>query len=309
MKDFLHHLFLPKITNNYRARVLHHKFLLGFIVFFFSAGVLMSYVRTNFPSVLGTFSDISTQQLLLLTNEKRQETGVAPLTVNDNLSQAAANKASDMFGKNYWAHNAPDGTTPWVFIKGSGYNYIYAGENLARGFNNASEVINAWMASPEHKKNMLSSNYQNVGFAVSTGKLNGEDTVLIVEMLGSTNYAPGVVAKELEKPTEVAVASGSPVAVAKIETETLGAKKGESIKPNEIAVNSLPKIKPLINSQVLSQISLRVILSMFIAVFLLDMLIIERKKIFRFVGHNLDHVFFFSLMLLIVIILAKGAIV
>ena len=309
MKDFLHHLFLPKITNNYRARVLHHKFLLGFIVFFFSTGILMSYVRTNFPSVLGTFSDISTQQLLVLTNEKRQETGVAPLTVNDNLSQAAINKASDMFGKNYWAHNAPDGTTPWVFIKGSGYNYIYAGENLARGFNNASEVINAWMASPEHRKNMLSSNYQNVGFSVSTGKLNGEDTVLIVEMLGSTNYAPAVVAKELEKPIEVAVASGTPAAVAKTEAETLGIQKGESVKPKEIAANSLPKIKPLINSQVLSQVSLRVILSMFIAVFLLDMLVIERKKIFRFVGHNLDHVFFFSLMLLIVIILAKGAIV
>ncbi|MCL5970887.1 MAG: CAP domain-containing protein [Patescibacteria group bacterium] len=310
MKEFLHHLFLPKATNNYRARILHHKFLLGFIVFFFSAGILMSFVRTNFPSVLGTFSDISTQQLLLLTNEKRQETGVAPLTVNDNLSQAAANKASDMFGKNYWAHNAPDGTTPWVFIKGAGYNYIYAGENLARGFNNASEVINAWMASPEHKKNMLSSNYQNVGFAVSTGKLNGEDTVLIVEMLGSANYAPPVVAKELEKPAAVAVASGSPAAVAEIETETLGAqKRGVSTKPKEVAVNYLPQVRPLVNSQVLSQVSTRIILSIFIAILLLDMIVIERKKILRFVGHNLDHVFFFSLMLLVAIILAKGAIV
>lgn len=309
MKEFLHHLFLPKITNNYRARVLHHKFLLGFIVFFFSAGVLMSYVRTNFPSVLGTFSDISTQQLLVLTNEKRQETGTAPLTINDNLSQAAANKASDMFGKNYWAHNAPDGTSPWVFIKGAGYNYVYAGENLARGFNNAPEVINAWMASPEHKKNMLSSSYQHVGFSVSTGKLNGEDTVLIVEMLGSTNYAPPVVAEKVEKPVDAIVASASPAAVLKTDTETLGAQKREvTTKPKELAVN-LPQIKPLVDSQVLSGVSLKIILSMFIAVLLLDMIIVERKKIFRFVGHNLDHVFFFSLMLLIVIILAKGAIV
>jgi hypothetical protein len=310
MKEFLHHLFLPKITNNYRARVLHHKFLFGFIVFFFSAGILMSYVRTNFPSVLGTFSDISTQQLLVLTNEKRQESGVAPLAINDNLSQAAANKASDMFGKDYWAHNAPDGTTPWVFIKGAGYNYIYAGENLARGFNNAPEVINAWMASPEHKKNMLSSNYQNVGFAVSTGKLNGEDTVLIVEMLGSTNYAPPVVAKEVEKPVDTVVASGSPSAVAKTETEALGAQKaGTTTKPKEIAVNSLPQVKPLINSQSISLVTTKTVLSMFILVMLLDMMIIERKKVLRFVGHNLDHVFFFSLMLLVVIILARGAIV
>lgn len=270
----------------------------------------MSYVRTNFPQVLGTFSDISTQQLLVLTNEKRQENGIAPLTINDNLSQAAANKASDMFGKDYWAHNAPDGTTPWVFIKGAGYNYVYAGENLARGFNNASEVINAWMASSEHKKNMLSSNYQNVGFAVSTGKLNGEETVLIVEMLGSANYAPPVVAKEVEKPVDTVVASGSPSAVAKTETETLGVEKGKTInKPKEIAVNSLSQVKPLINSQSVSLVTTKAILSMFILVMLLDMMIIERKKILRFVGHNLDHVFFFSVMLLVVIILARGVIV
>jgi hypothetical protein len=314
MKDFLHHLFLPKITNNYRARVLHHKFLLGFIVFFFSAGVLMSYVRTNYPTVLGTFSDISTQQLLVITNEKRQENGVAPLSLNDSLSQAAANKAADMFSKNYWAHNAPDGTTPWVFIKGAGYNYIYAGENLARGFNNASEVVNAWMASPEHKKNMLSPNYQNVGFAVSTGNLSGEDTVLIVEMFGSTNFAPAPVAKATEKPATVnVVASGSPSAVAKTETkpetETLGDQKAKEAKPKEVAVNYTPQVKPLVDSQILSQVTLKVLLSMFIGVLLLDMIIIERKKVLRFVGHNLDHVFFFALMLLIVIILVRGSII
>lgn len=310
MKEFLHHLFLPKITNNYRARILHHRFLLGFIVFFFSAGILMSYVRTNFPQVLGTFSDISTQQLLVLTNEKRQESGVAPLSMNDSLSQAAANKANDMFGKDYWAHNAPDGTTPWVFIKGAGYNYIYAGENLARGFNNAPEVINAWMASPEHKKNMLSSNYQNVGFAVSTGKLNGEETVLIVEMLGSTNYAPPVVAKEVEKPVDATVATGSPAAVAKADTETLGVEKEKiTSKPKEIAINSLPQVKPLVNSQSISLVSTKLILSMFILVMLLDMMIIERKKVLRFVGHNLDHVFFLSIMLLVVIVLARGVII
>lgn len=269
----------------------------------------MSYVRTNYPTVLGTFSDISSQQLLVLTNEKRQENGVAPLSLNDSLNQAASNKAADMFSKNYWAHNAPDGTTPWVFIKGAGYNYIYAGENLARGFNNASEVVNAWMASPEHKKNMLSANYQNVGFAVATGNLSGEDTVLIVEMFGSTNFAPAPVAKTPEKPATVDVAEGTPSAVSKAETkpDTLGDQKETA--PVKVASNVVPQVKPLVDSQILSQVSVKVLLSMFIGILLLDMIIIERKKVLRFVGHNLDHVFFFSLMLLIVIILAKGSII
>ena len=149
----------------------------------------MPFVKTNYPTVLGVSSDVSTQELMILTNEKRQDNGLGALTIDDRLSQAAAGKASDMFNKDYWAHNAPDGTTPWSFIKGAGYNYIYAGENLARGFKSAQDVVNAWMASPEHRQNMLSSSYQNVGFAVATGKLTGEDTILVVEMLGSTNLA------------------------------------------------------------------------------------------------------------------------
>lgn len=309
MKEFLRHFFLPKITNNYRARLLHSKTLFTLIIFFFSAGLLMSFVRTNFPLVLGTFSDISDQQLLLLTNQKRQENGLPVLTINSELSQAAANKASDMFGRDYWAHNAPDGTAPWVFIKGAGYNYIYAGENLARGFNNAPDVINAWMASPSHKKNMLSSNYQNVGFAVSTGKLNGEDTVLVVEMLGSTYLAPPPVAKDLAKSVTVAVATGSPFVVNTTDTNTLGEQKITQVgEIKKTTINSLPQIKPLINSQTFSLLSARLILSLFIFVLILDMLVIERKKIVRFVGHNLDHMFFFSLMLLIILILAKGSV-
>lgn len=105
----------------------------------------MSYVRTNYPSVLGTYSNISQEALLSMTNQKRQEVGLSPLNLNGSLSQAAAGKASDMFTKDYWAHVSPDGTSPWVFIKASGYNYIYAGENLARGFTTPTDVVNAWM--------------------------------------------------------------------------------------------------------------------------------------------------------------------
>ena len=114
-----------------------------------------------------------------------------------------------MFSKDYWAHNAPDGTTPWVFIKNTGYNYIYAGENLARGFNSASDVINAWMNSPEHRQNVLSPNYQNVGFAVATGTLSGEDTVLVVENAWEVPIWLRATAAS-NMPPVAAVASGSP---------------------------------------------------------------------------------------------------
>ena len=310
MKDFLHHIFLPKTTNNYRPKLLHHKILFSFIVFFFSAGILMSFVKTNFPSVLGSASDVSIQQLLIITNEKRQENGLSPLTIDNRLTQAATNKASDMFSKNYWAHNSPDGTTPWWFIKNAGYNYIYAGENLARGFSNASDVVNAWMASPEHRQNMLSVNYQNVGFAVAAGSLTGEDTVLVVEELGSTSYAPAAVAQT--KPETVINAPASPSPVPSVSPSPTPAIQTVSPVPSPtgLVIGEASKIAtPLINGQSLSLLIAKVVLAVFIFVLIMDMIIIERKKIVRFVGHNLDHIFFLSLILLIILILTRGSII
>jgi len=320
MKNFLHHLFLPKESNNYRPGLLQHKFLLALTLFFFSAGLMLSFVKTNFPSVLGSFSNISNQELLILTNQQRQNNNLGPLTDNQELDAAAANKAADMFGKDYWAHNAPDGTTPWVFIKGAGYNYVYAGENLARGFTNAQDVITAWMNSPEHRKNVLSPNYQNVGFAVETGKLSGEDTVLVVEMLGSMSFASAPVPSEPKNPVQVAVAAGSPTVKAvtanvpaPIQAPVVAAKvQNQNIittptSQELLGVNSI--IKPFINSQTLALNLAKIIIFGFILVLISDMIIIERKKIVRFVGHNLDHVIFFSLILIIVLILVKGVII
>ena len=308
MINLLRHLFLPRETNNYRSGFLHHKILLGFILLFVSAGILTSYVRTNFPAVLGLSANISTQQLLILTNQQRQDNNLGALTDNLELDQAAANKAADMFSKDYWAHNAPDGATPWVFIKGAGYNYVYAGENLVRGFNSASDVVTAWMNSPEHRQNVLSPNYQNVGFAVATGKLSGEDTVLVVEMLGSTNLGAPVASENNSPP---AVAAGSPTATnAKPANVPVAAPAQIPVvqvnNPNLLGVSI---IKPLIDSHSLVSLSAGAILALFIFVLILDMVIIERKKVVRFVGHNLDHLFFLGAMFAIVIILLRGAII
>lgn len=318
MKDFLHHLFFPHVTNNYRAKLLHHKSILAAIAILFFTGFSLSAIRTSFPSVLGTFSDISSEQLLLLTNQKRQENGLAPLSLNQELSNAALNKASNMFAENYWAHNSPDGKTPWVFIKGAGYNYIYAGENLARGFTNASDVVNAWMASPEHRKNMLSSNYQNVGYAVETGKLNGEDTVLVVEMLGSTAYAaapaPGnqLAAKSQQEttsassfPSPTSTPAEKPIAKA----ETVIPIPGNAAAKSVLEANKAVNFKPLIDSATLSSNVSRAVAALFIFALLLDMIVIERKRVIRIVGHNADHIFFLTLVLVVVTIIIRGVII
>ena len=196
MLKLLRHILTPQATNNYRARILHPQFLILAILLFFASGILMSFVRTNFPSVLGITSNVSTNELLVLTNQKRLEVGLSPLTMNSQLEVAAQNKANDMLAKNYWSHYGPDGATPWDFILYSGYQYEFAGENLAKNFLFSQGVIDAWMASPSHKENILRKEYSEVGLAMTNGVLNGEETTIVVQMFGKPLSAP--LAKQTE---------------------------------------------------------------------------------------------------------------
>lgn len=276
----IHHFFIPHISNNFRAKLLHHQVLSVFILGLFLGGFLLSYISSAFPQVLGQAIDISVANLVSLTNEKRRENGERPLNLDEKLSKAASLKASDMFAKNYWAHNSPDGKTPWIFIKDSGYSYVYAGENLARGFKNVEEIVDAWMASESHRNNLLSENYDDIGFAVKKGRLNGEETVLIVQMFGSTTLAEGR------------------SAVAQVpETSSLALVKSEGIQS-----------KPIIDKRIFSSTFSRIVAILFISVLFIDLVIVERRKILRFVGHNIDHIFFLILILLMLGILSKGII-
>lgn len=225
-------------------------------------------------------ADISVKELVDLTNAKRKENGLPVLSSNAQLSNAAAQKADDMFAKNYWAHNSPDGTTPWFFIKESGYSYVYAGENLARGFNNADDVVNAWMASPAHRANLLSSNFKDVGFSVKSGKLNGEETFLVVQELGSRSVIP-LAKKSAPKRLQV--------------NKVLGF----NVTPYMFS-------KPSFNLS--SEFTMLLLLGL-IFVFLADMIVIERRKIARFVGHNFDHVLFLMAVVIVIGVLSMGAVV
>src|SRR5664279_3337123 len=208
MKDFLHHFFLPRESNNHRPKLLHHQSLIILIISLFLIALLLPSLQRDFPSVLGISNNISIQDLLLQTNKQRQAHGLTLLKLNDNLTKAAQLKGQNMFAKNYWAHISPDGDTPWQFIKTSVYDYLYAGENLARGFSTSPEVVDAWMASPSHRENMLSPNYNDVGFAVLPGQLTGSDTLLVVEMFGSKYISNSPDASP--KPVSIAAVVTSP---------------------------------------------------------------------------------------------------
>lgn len=137
--------------------------------------------------VLGISYSITDGQFMDKINFIRKQNGLSPLNLNNKLSLAATEKAKDMVARNYWSHFGPTGTSPWYFINKNNYKYVYAGENLAKGYTNIDEVFNSWMNSDTHKKNILSVNYKDTGFAMVTGNLNGESTTIIVEIFASSN--------------------------------------------------------------------------------------------------------------------------
>lgn len=287
MIDFFHHLFLPKHTNNHRPKILHHQNLLfiSFLLLIFSFA--LPYGRAQYPEVLGTTINIRVAELLQLTNEVRHKYNLNELTLNEQLNRAALLKAEHMFQADYWAHNAPDGTTPWEFLKKAGYDYFFAGENLARGFSTSKEVVDAWMGSEGHKKNILSSDYQDIGFAIETGKLTGSETVLVVEMFGSKTAAP--LAKRIIQ-QDIVVPNDAKAVQAEASPDRFGRVIFQA---------------PVVDSSMASRNLSIFLVAIFILVLIIDMVIIERKKIARLAGHNLDHIMFLSVILILIIIAGK----
>jgi hypothetical protein len=126
-------------------------------------------------------------------------------------------KAQDMADKQYFAHTSPEGLNPWHWFEQAGYEYEYAGENLAVDFTDSSDVARAWMNSPTHRENLLKKEYVDVGFAVVSGELNGKKTTLVVALYGAPAVAVAATAtQQTPQPTfsasKVATETQNPLA-------------------------------------------------------------------------------------------------
>ncbi|WOI85968.1 CAP domain-containing protein [Rhodococcus qingshengii] len=119
-----------------------------------------------------------------IVNQQRAAHGLAPYRSDAELRASACAKADDMLKRGYWDHKSPNGVTPWSFITAAGYKYHHAGENLAKGYTDDVELVQAWMDSPAHRANVLGE-YEDQGICERTGTLNGKTTTLVVQHLGS----------------------------------------------------------------------------------------------------------------------------
>lgn len=268
----LSHFFLPHPDTHKKAHLLSFKALIIYILFFLVLQFGLSSFSRIRPDVLGISSALSQQDLISLTNAERVKHGLAPLSEDARLNAAAVAKAQNMFEENYWAHYAPSGKDPWVFINGAGYKFTYAGENLARNFYNSSDVVNAWMASPTHKDNILNSHYRNIGIAVVEGKLNGQDTILVVQEFGtpveSLAQAPPV-------PTIAPVSVSGLVVASPVSLPIVASEQ----------IQSEPKLDPYL---VLRYAGMGFLFGLFLLI-LLDLYILRRRVVTRLAGRHLPH--------------------
>ena len=286
-------MFIPQYTNNHRAKALHVDALLVYVLLFalFNLGIRAAHRVA--PDVLGYATDINVQQLLAGTNAKRQEAGLGALTLNSTLSVAAANKAADMFSKNYWAHNSPIGSTPWDFITGAGYHYTVAGENLAKNFSNSQGVVDAWMASPSHRANLLKGGYRDVGFAVVNGTLNGEETTLVIQMFGATAgelaAAPSPPPQPVVIPQEAAVVNEPALALQPV-------------------VNGFESVntQPLFNIPTVSRDMVFAFVGILMGVLFVDAWVASRRRVVRIAGHNIAHILFLSALFILISGVSRG---
>ncbi len=304
----LRHFFIPHQTNNHRAKALHVDMLLVYVLLFALFNLGIRAAHKAMPDVLGYATDINVQQLLTDTNTKRKAEGISPLTLNGTLSVAAANKAADMFAKNYWAHNSPVGATPWDFITGAGYHYTVAGENLAKNFSDSQGVVDAWMASSSHRENLLKSNYHDVGFAVVNGTLNGEETTLVVQMFGATSGELAAAAPT--PPPQPASPVGRHVVIpAEAATANVPVPTAQPVQPaSQPAVSGFESVnmQPLFNIPTVSHDLVFSFVGILMGVLFVDAWVASRRRVVRIVGHNIAHILFLSALFILLSGVSRG---
>lgn len=125
-----------------------------------------------FRAFAGDENEITPENVVALMNAYRAEASLPPLHIDRSLTIAASARMQEMADGEWWGHEAPDGTPPFAYIPIE-YDYAFAAENLAAGFDTAPLLVQSWMESPGHRSNIMGVQYADCGIAVLEGSTKG----------------------------------------------------------------------------------------------------------------------------------------
>lgn len=104
-----------------------------------------------------------------LVNRERAAEGLQPLQCSEVLSMVSRNHAAEMAGCSYYSHDRRDGRKFYEPIFETGYPVSKCGENIAVGLTGPEEVFEGWIHSPEHRANILNSDFTEMGVGNAVG--------------------------------------------------------------------------------------------------------------------------------------------
>ena len=112
------------------------------------------------------------KQMLDLVNQERQAAGLNPLAPDPQLTEVARKHSADMFARGYFAHDTPEGKSPFDRMREAGVSFLTAGENLALA-PTIPVAHTGLMNSPGHRANILRPQFGRVGIGVMDGGMRG----------------------------------------------------------------------------------------------------------------------------------------
>ena len=114
--------------------------------------------------------DGRTMDMLRLVNQQRCAVERVPLSMNSTLNHAALLHSWRMIFMNFFDHTDPySGLTPFQRMRNLGYNYTWAGENIAGGNSTVQATFTQWWNSSGHRDNMMNPNFREMGLGYATG--------------------------------------------------------------------------------------------------------------------------------------------
>lgn len=224
--------FIPHEHNDHQPHFLRFKTIGSIVGTVLAIELLFLAEIFVFSSYRDFFAAILPDVLVDYTNRSRANQSYGSLKRSAVLDEAARMKAEDMAKKGYFAHTSPENITPWHWFREVGYDFSYAGENLAVNFFDSDAAFNAWMNSPSHRANILNNNFSEIGIATAEGVYKGRPSVFVVQLFG----------KPARNALSAAGAGGSAIPVAETAVkETHSPKKTVPQPEPKIVVESVPK--------------------------------------------------------------------
>lgn len=154
------------------------------IIFFASTNPLLAQAVTTTDVNNNIITSLNVTEIININNNTRKQINLKPLVVSEELTKLAKLKMDDMKNNQYFDHYSPTKKSLKNFLDDINYDYIYAGENLARNFDNNKELVQAWLDSPTHRYNMLYPNFDEVGIYYDYVNLDGTDQLVTVMIFG-----------------------------------------------------------------------------------------------------------------------------